>query len=620
MNMGGAARKKTDPKALALVLAVIVLIAGAVFLRLWANQQRLDVPNFHAMTTAPDGRIFVVIGNDLYVEDGAGKSLQVMPLSRWGVRNHYGDLAVLEDGGVILAQGRLGDVGLAEGVRMYKRERPSAHDPAEGLQRCAFDTGECAALVDGSNGFDVRRAFSIDVDEAAGRMYMSDPANHRVIMTNMKGERLAVSDQGWIFPNGVIRVNATTVGFADTNRHRYVELAVDADGFGEIRREESILGWPDVDLFHRFPFEVLIDGGGALWMLVAGNNMADAWLYRRGSDGEVRRIALPEGADPVALTLSGERVLVADAQHFAIHALDLSGDVLQPFGSGVLRERLAEYQRVHSRYEAIFDYSLLAVLLIALPALVMGVILQRRAERAETAEVIEAAGGRETPLATETLRVQLAQLRGEFIFWRKHSALGTREAARLGVLVTVLILALATFVLLSPSPVENGGRALDETLHYSLRIYLIAVFGASALGFYWLSGMYERLHITSAGIRYTSFLSGPLRFLNGLHPDWFIRREDIREIRLVHRGDGRRQQHWFYEVVGINGGSWKVRPLVWRLAGEHETGIPLRSLTRLTSETFRTAIRQTVLYRLLARQRAGVAGPVMAVAMEGGKP
>ncbi|HEX6929189.1 MAG TPA: hypothetical protein VF267_08065, partial [Gammaproteobacteria bacterium] len=110
------AGKKTDPRVQAIVLLTLLLIAAAVALRLWASDQRLAVPAIKAMTVAPDGRAFIVVGNTLYIESATGESLRVLPLEDWGINAFHGDLAVLQDGSVILAEGNLGGVGLAEGL------------------------------------------------------------------------------------------------------------------------------------------------------------------------------------------------------------------------------------------------------------------------------------------------------------------------------------------------------------------------------------------------------------------------------------------------------------------------------------------------------------------------
>lgn len=605
-------KQKADPRALALTVFVILLIAGAVGARLWANQQRLEVPNFRAMTSSGDGRVFVVLGNTLYVESASGESLRVLPLAEWGVEDFNGDLAVLSDGSLVLGRGRLGEVGIAEGSRMMLRERPVAWDPVERLQRCALATGECVPLDGDGHPLELRRGFSLAVDEKGGFIYASDAANHRLLQATLAGEVLASHDSGWEFPNGVRVVDANRIALADTNHARYVELAVGPDGFGDIVHQESILGWPGVTVLQRFPFEVLTDGDGALWMLVAGGNMNDATLHRRAANGEVRKLVLPEEADPVALAQSGERVLVADAQHFRIHSFE--GDAISPgiFGSSRLREQLDALHAEHDRFALIFDYSLIAVLVVAIPALGVGVFLQVRAQTAEHSEelgegpasagVPGAAATADASMLMQNPAAQLASLRGEFVFWRKFSALGTREGLRFGVLVGLFILVMiAGVVWFSMQAAERNGTPLADEFD-DPRVYLVVALSLLLFVFYWLSAMYERLIVNRDGIRYVSFLSGPLRFLNGLHPDWSVSWEQVEWIRLKQTGDGRRAYQWRYEIRVPGEGRRKVNPLAWRLAGEHEVGVPLRSATRLSDDVFREAISRTLLYRLLTRR------------------
>src|SRR5687768_14758252 len=111
-----------------------VIIAGVAILSIvallgvqtWATIARDEMPLFSLVHAAPDGRVFVLLDEALYVESPTGESLEVIPLSRFGVQHFEGDFAVLSDDSIILERGRV------------RGEEP--------LQRCALKTGECREL------------------------------------------------------------------------------------------------------------------------------------------------------------------------------------------------------------------------------------------------------------------------------------------------------------------------------------------------------------------------------------------------------------------------------------------------------------------------------------------
>jgi len=589
---------KTDPKALALVLLVILLIGGAVFLRLWANGQRLAVPTFQAMATTPDGRVLVVVGDTLYVESSNAESLQVIPLSQWGVNDFHGDIAALGDNSVILALGKLGAVGPREAKRIVERAK-SVIDPAEPLMRCSLETNVCTVL---DGGVSLGRAFGLAVDETAGFIYIAEPAKHRLLQLSMNGEERAVSDAGWRFPNSARVVPGGRVAFVDTNNHRYVEVEAGPGGFGETVRETGIHDWPDIVPLMNFPSEVLKDINDTLWMLVADGSMADATLYRAPHNGLSQKISLPVDADPIALVEAAGSVLIADQQHFRVHRFDLAGQLQPDFGSAVLKSALASRRAEHSRYEMIFDYSLLAVLVIALPALFVGMKLQSKARSGELSASAEASaevvtvGDDATAQHFSSLAAQYAQIRGEFVFLRKFTVLDTAGDRMMMILGGFLLLAMfAILVHMQILVAERNNETLFDafTPERALLIGGFGLFGAIA----WLSMMFERLVVSREGIRYVSFMPGVLA--RWILPSWSLRWDQVESVTLHRKGSGTHPLMWRYEIPGKDGRKRFIHPLSWRLAGEPETGLGLTQVLRRNSGAIRDVIHRTWLYRLL---------------------
>ncbi|HEV2321373.1 MAG TPA: hypothetical protein VGT42_03345 [Gammaproteobacteria bacterium] len=144
-----------------------------------------------------------------------------------------------------------------------------------------------------------------------------------------------------------------------------------------------------------------------------------------------------------------------------------------------------------------------------------------------------------------------------------------------------------------PVPPSHGGPA-DPTNYIMLVLVLIAAVYLLA------SREYERLYISPQGVRYVSWLSGPLRFLQSLYPSWELSWDELKDIRLTRLAQGRGIQFWRYELVPRQG---KVRRLpagFWRLAGKDDD-IPLTLFQNMKRDptVIQAALSQTGLFRLL---------------------
>lgn len=589
---------KTDPRAAAVILLVMLLIGAAVYLRLWANTERLEVPAIRAMAVSPQGNVHIVVGNTLFIESPGGESLQRVDLAEWGVEDFHGDLVVLNDGSVILARGQLPAIDAAEAVRIVARA-PAHGDPSEKLMRCLPVSNTCSVLDgnDDGSGFALARAFSIDTDDRF--LYVSEPAKHRVLKLSLQGELVASHDAGWRFPNDIRVAAFDRIGFADTNHHRYVEATLDTEGFGTFVEESDIAGWPHIVRDSRFPSAALKDETGTLWMLVAHHDMANAALYRKPADGEAKLLPLPDDADPIAIEKIAGSILVGDWHTFRIYRFNLAGELQPDFGSPQLQQALARLRERHDLWQMLFDFSLIGVLIVAVPALVFGYRMQQKTQEktaqhqeGETVETVATA-----PVIPRSHEAQYALLRGEFIFWRKHTALSTDgERAFLFAMVAFPLLMWAMLAWLILTDPEGGG--MQELLANQATVVLA---GGLLLAFFaaWLSAMFERIVVTGEGIRYTSLFPKP--FSRFLMPDWFLRWEDIREIRLEPGAIAKAPAMWRYRLFTTRGRTREIKAFAWRLAGEKEVGVAIGSLRKLDPQRIRATLQQTVLYRLLAR-------------------
>ena len=134
-------------------------------------------------------------GDSLYVESAEGRSLELVPLERLGVRAVRGDLAALSDGSVLLRQ---------------EAEHGSAP-----LQRCELASGACQPLA---GGLQVGVAFRLAVDEAQGRLRVADTPHHRLLLADLEGRVLREHSEGCSFPSAETPVEAGAMLVSDQNR------------------------------------------------------------------------------------------------------------------------------------------------------------------------------------------------------------------------------------------------------------------------------------------------------------------------------------------------------------------------------------------------------------------
>ncbi|MFE8605479.1 hypothetical protein [Archangium violaceum] len=129
--------------------------------------------------------MFVPLGDSLYVESPTGESLEVIPLSRFGVQHLEGDFAILSDDALLLKTG--------------KRQGGAP------LQRCALKTGVCRPLDVGGNTFRAGVAFRLAVDERNQRIRVADTVHHRLLL-DVEGRILRELASGFLYPSSMARV------------------------------------------------------------------------------------------------------------------------------------------------------------------------------------------------------------------------------------------------------------------------------------------------------------------------------------------------------------------------------------------------------------------------------
>lgn len=419
-----------------------VLIAGVAILSIvallgvqtWATVARDEMPLFSLVHAAPDGRVFVLLDGNLYVESPTGESLEVIPLSRFGVQHFEGDFAVLSDDSIILERGRV------------RGEEP--------LQRCALKTGECREL-DGAGGesLQVGVAFRLAVDEPHQRIRVAYTAHHQVLLSDFEGRVLSRQFRSCRYPSAMARVAEDEFLVSDTRGARIVRVSGRDEDFGTELGQFSVQRW-SAQPGHTRPKGVAITGDGTRWIVMTDENIGNGELYRLGRDASTpTRIPLPENTDTMFPEALADSVLLPDGGVYRIHRFTLDGTRMSDFGSPELKARLAGFATRTRTLGFVFKGSYIGLLLVSLPMLIAALWMQRKAAAAEDrvlGPVESQAGGGEPYRNPES---SLRELRGEYLFQRRFTVLDAREVRRVG-----LLMGGALCVVLPAAAAHAGGR------------------------------------------------------------------------------------------------------------------------------------------------------------------
>lgn len=585
--------------ATACAAAAMCLVLIALSTRLWANSRRHNLPGLVTLHVATDGRVFVLFGNDLYIENRNGESLEVISAEHFGLHNLDRDFAILDDDSILLPAADPAPGSLSENLQRYERMPDTSTDSSSGtvaLQRCSLRTYRCTRLEGAGDYYHFRQSYRLAVDQNAGRIYVADTARQRLLILNMQGKVLAEKTSGVWFPNGILLAGAGRIEVADTNDHRAVTIAVADDRFGPDISQVGL-----VAAGHAWPFGIAREPNGALWAVLADNNMGHGVLERWPHDAKrAQLLPLPRRAEPsYPALLPDGAVLVPDSNLYRIYRFAADGREMPDFGSSELKMRLQSTARNAHLLNALFNYGWIVIAVLAIPLLHLTFYFQRQTGRVAGGETftidVQSQG-----LATQAAS-PLTWRATEYVFRRCQAATGNRSNRLLtwvavGSIVLIAVVLYFTYQIPSrPGHNPDGDMSIEQG-----QIWFIVILLAVSAIYVWFSRRYERLYLTHTGIRYQTWLVGPLGFMAGLIPSWQLRWQEITGIRLCSRGNGRLPLQWQYELQDSQGRIYRISALFWRLQkGQDDTGLTIWQVNKRNPQILREAIGRTMLYKLL---------------------
>ena len=417
----------------ALATVVLVLAVVAIAVKIWGDGKALDVGGPAQLLRAPSGQVYIQVGNRLLQHDPQGGFVRSINLTDLGVTRVIGGIVFFPNGDLLLRRGS-DPRGLLDNLRAYGRmkNRRSIFDakPGDGLARCDLQQLQCAPF--GTAPIDFRSTFHAYVDPQGDTVWFSDTPRHTLRRFSAGGEQLAVIDTGVRFPNQLL-VDDGRLLVADTNHNRIAafdiggpELPQTAESIDVIPGEASMRGerWPTH--FARV--------GDHWWINNMRSNMRNGGIYVFDSGWRfIERLALPEGADPIAILPFGTGALISDWDNLRVYRLDAAGRRLDDLESAGLEAVLRDTHE-QRRFYGVVSWLGIGLFVLVLAGLVLRGLLEPAAKRPARSPMA-AAGATAPP--------------DDWVWFRPQPALVRRSERGARVALAAMLLLMATFVVLA---------------------------------------------------------------------------------------------------------------------------------------------------------------------------
>lgn len=341
---------QADRFSLVLAATTIVAFLALLWASFTASERMAETQGPSRLGVAHDGSVWVNSHAGLHQLARDGTRLRSIPLADLGLGPLLSHVRVLRDGRLIVGQAV-----------------PS------GLSRCDMGSLRCERLL--ADG-ETRHALMLAIDEAAGRIAVSDNAGHRLLLLDMNGRLLDATPRGrFLHPNGIAFLPDGTILVSDTDRMALVQVAVGRDRIGA-GLESFMVHVGPLRAGRHHPMEFAPTADGKWWVLVAAEGMRDADLMIHQPLGVPRhRVDLGPRSDPTDVVPFASGVLVAEPIRVDLLEVSRDGGKVQPFGAPEFRAELDATRRKHALWTIARDFG--PVGMAALPVLCVLVLWAR---------------------------------------------------------------------------------------------------------------------------------------------------------------------------------------------------------------------------------------------------
>lgn len=275
-----------------------------------------------AIATTPTDEVYFQFNGRILHTDGAGNLRGESTLEALGIAADTPDMAV-------------------DGDTLYLIDAQG-----KSIKACDWPTRRCRHLARLPAGPD-HWAMDLSLDKAAGLIYTAISAAHRVDVFNWEGEHQYRMDLELRYPNDIFVLGDQRLLIADTNHHRVLSTEDLGDGQSRSLWEQPART-DESRPRRRWPTAVGRADDGRWWVINSDNRLKDGDVVVFGPERNVlRRVMLPEKADPFTLAAQQHRMLITDMKGFAIYSVSLDGTDIRPFGDQQIQTRLSRLQQEH---------------------------------------------------------------------------------------------------------------------------------------------------------------------------------------------------------------------------------------------------------------------------------
>jgi len=389
------------------------------------------------------GNLHLRIGQAIFVYDSGHNLVDTYSLDDFGVTGLLGSFEFFADNSLLLVAD-----SLADGASGEKGQ----------LLRCSFSNWRCTPLFDAKQRF--RRSFRTWIDHN-DNIFLSDTARDAVYWLEAGGgkrnELLGAVEQP-----GQVRRQRDRLVIANTDGGELLFVPL-RDGNFTAKQDWQHIPVDSADnksRRERRPTDFVHLPSG--WYILAKTtNGRRGSVYHYTDAGEYRaRIALPDGADPLAIAYHGDTLLVADYAGLAVYRFTASGERLEDLQSPAQRDHLENLQQRKQMFSVI-EYASWGVFALAL---LVGFIVAIRGELRKAKQRRDA-----TPPKTESTAPPRPTTRPHPMEAGIHWLAPKKTALWMGVLLlcTVLLMPLLMIVV-----APEGNDPKQVCTRYALNIAL----------------------------------------------------------------------------------------------------------------------------------------------------
>lgn len=374
-----AQRRSASPATIGAVILLAFSIA-CVVVALWAGQRAARIQGPSTLGALPDGSVWLVVDENLWLLGPAGQKLSQLPWSSIGLGSPPATLAYRTSTQELYALSRGSPV-----VRVLHPRSAAALRQITLQWPAAFQSH-----LDG--------ALWLAVQEN-GRMAVATGSGHAVLLFDDQGKHLATTPSGTYRYTNDLWWDMDQLWTTDTNGQALVLL--DGQSLKVVRRLplHAEHPWRFTALAKPHPHAGISALAPRATLSRLDGQMRKGRVVQVWADGREEELKLGAQAEPVDLCWAGDTLLVVDAHDWRIRRFDTLNQGLSDFGTEAVRNELADLRREQRQLQTLNR----AGVSVAVGLLVAGVLVALWARRQRDAAAVAQAAAQARFLGTPLL-------------------------------------------------------------------------------------------------------------------------------------------------------------------------------------------------------------------------